>query len=126
MRVAIKKIFEAEKENGKHMMEVKSDLFNAKKEGVLFFTNDISSISEKEDINIYYSEYAGQDDDRNAFPILADKFLVPRDENERFTLFKKHYETYYPDSEMDRDLFLAFDQKPYKAKQCLWFYRQEA
>lgn len=125
MRVAVEKIFEVEQNKGKNLLKVKSDLFKAKQEGVIFFKNDVSSLSVKEDINIYYSEFPSPDTDRNAFPIRKENFFLPKDKNERFLLFKKHYESYYPDSEMDYNLFEAFNTEPFKAKKCVWFFRKE-
>jgi len=126
MRVAVKKIFEVEKSKGKHYFEVKNDLHKAKQEGFLFFANDVSSLTEEEDIDIYYSEFPGMDANKNAFPVPTEDFFYPSCEKERYCLFKEHYETYYPGEEMDHNLFMTFDPKPFKAKQRVWFYRQEA
>lgn len=124
MRVAVKEIFKVEQSKGKHLLQVKSELFSAKKEGTLFFINDVSTLTEKEDINIYFSKCSGPDSDRDAFPIPKENFILPKGEEARYSLFKKHYETYYPNSEMDYNLFLSFNTKPFQAKQCLWFFRQ--
>lgn len=125
MRVAVEKIFEVKQNQGEHILKIKSDLFKAKQDGIIFFNNDVASLTEKEDINIYYSEFSGMDDDRNAFPIPIERFVLPKEKKERFSLFKKHYESYYPNSEMDYNLFESFDNKPFKAKKCVWFFRQE-
>ncbi|NGY89111.1 hypothetical protein F6Y05_39745 [Bacillus megaterium] len=75
MRVAVKKIFEVEQRKGKEYFEVKTALFKAKKEGSLFFPNDVSSLTEQEDIDIYYSEFPGMDANRNAFSCTGRKLF---------------------------------------------------
>ncbi|WP_456363914.1 hypothetical protein [Priestia aryabhattai] len=125
MRVAVKKFFEAEQSRGKHYFEVKSDLHKAKQEGFLFFANDVSSLTDEEDIDIYYSEIPGMDKNKNAFPIPTEDFFYSSCEKERYSFCKEYYESYYGE-EMDYNLFMTFDSKPFKAKQRVWFYRQEA
>ena len=126
MRVAVKKIFEVEQRKGKEYFEVKTALFKAKKEGSLFFPNDVSSLTEQEDIDIYYSEFPGMDANRNAFPVPAENFFLPSCEQERYDFVKPYYESYYAGEELDQDTFMSFNTKPFKAKQQVWFYRQEA
>ena len=127
MRVVAKKIFEIEEQKGKHMLKVKAELFKAKQEGTIFFYEDIFSLSfdEKEYISLYYSEFASPNSDHNAFPVPKEEYILPKSEKERYEFFKKYYELYYPDSEMDYNLFLSFNPKPFEAKKCVWFFRKE-
>lgn len=123
----MKKIIEVEKNNGKNIFSVKSDLFKAKKEGTIFFKQDISSLTEKEEINLYYSECSSElETDRNAFPIPNENFVLPTCNEEKYSLYKTYYESYYPDAKMDHSLFETFSSKPFKAKKCVWFFREEA
>lgn len=125
MRLALSNIVQAEQESGNHLLAIKSELFNLKQEGDLFFSADLASMTENEDIDLYYSGFPGSDSDRGAFPVLNETCIVPKDEDERFLFFKKHYEAYYPDSEMDMNEFRKFSSTPFRAKKCTWFSRNE-
>lgn len=127
MKVEMKKIVEVEKNNGKNIFRVKSDLFRAKQEGTIFFNQDVSKLTEKEVINLYHSDFSSDlETERNAFPVPNENFILPSDKDEKFTLFKTYYESYYPNATMDHNLFETFNNKPFKAKKCVWFFREEA
>ena len=110
--------------NGESLLQTKATLHRAKKKGTLFFFEDISSLTEKETVNLYYLHLCPNktDDEQKAFPILLENYAPPRNAPEHFQYLKKHYESYYPGEELTHDKYKTFKKTPYIAEKCVWFH----
>lgn len=126
MKVSINKyVILREEQSGENFLQAKATLQRAKKEGILFFREDVSSLTEKETMNLYHMDLCPNEnvvDENKAFPVPLKDFFMPRGDEERFQYFKKYFESYYPTKTLTYDAYKTFNKTPYIAKKCVWFY----
>lgn len=96
METTLKMILAKDENFGKSILEIKKKLQGYKKEGIIFFTEDIFSLQEDEPFQLYFSYKSSSKSLKNCFPIPLNDYLQTRKENRNLeALYEFYYQDYY-------------------------------
>lgn len=117
-----------------NILMVKKELLRLKKEGLAFFTENLSELREDSEIEIYFHIRPGKTSTFNSFPVPKEQFTsikvskandVTKNKDKNYKLMSTFYEKYYSNSEFNEDIFHSFSKEPFIGKKYVWFSKNK-
>lgn len=102
------------------LLELKLLLIRKKKEGFIFFTDDMSSLLIDQSFIIYLSQKKLSYQQNDVFPVSRSSLKSIPTLDELKTFYKEYHQLAQPPSEID---FKAFSM--YKGEKWFWFWNQK-
>jgi hypothetical protein len=106
------------------ILETKKILNVMKKEGVLFFQENLSNQKELSRFELYYCLFPSKTNTQNAFPIPIKYFCFHKHEIDSLYFMQNYYNNYYSTNIKELSFFKEYDSKrPFVGKNYLWYFR---
>jgi hypothetical protein len=123
MNVTLAKMLQTSAYKNKSVLELKKTLLSHRSMGMIFFLDNLSNLDLTDSFDMYFCYTPSQYSNVNAFPIPADQFRFPRNEEGQYALLSAFYFEYYH-IKLSRTEFTQYKKnKPYKGKDYIWYHR---
>jgi hypothetical protein len=124
MRVSLCKIAETAGMKGHSLLELKRLLLLYRKEGQLFFHENVSQLDIYDEFDLYYVHTPSVVATINAFPVPIDMYRTIQDERERTKTLQTCFADYYRMDLTTEEYELYRQTKPFLGQQYIWFDRR--
>ena len=120
--------FQSNFPEGTSFLATKLLLLKQKKLGLVFFEEDITTLTSQDSIVFYHSFLAPQYIGRGCFPIPKEKYFSCRNDNKAkfLSLLTTHYHLYYQSSELEPDFKTVYSELPFVGLHFVWFFPKVA
>lgn len=106
------------------VLATKEYLIKKRKEGVIFFKDDISSLTIDRSFQLYYYMMPSKKTLIDAFPIPTKAFRIYKNKRESFVFMYQFFKQYYQVSHGDLSFFEQYNlDSPYVGIKYIWFYK---
>jgi len=120
MEVTLRELLENDDKN-RSLLEIKLRLQNLKKNGVMFYRENIVLLLENQAFAMWYALDNGEQKLTSAVPVHKSAYRVLRDKQAHQAYVKHHFEQYYGQTPTESEI-LQFTGK-YISKDFVWYYR---
>lgn len=124
MNVTLKKMFEAAAQKETCFFAFKKKLLAWKKEGVAFFSEDLSVLTENSTIDFYFHATPSKHSLPKAFPIPTRHYLKHRTTTDQFEFVKAYYAAYYSVDELTPEEYLTYEPAPFCGEKFVWYFKK--
>ncbi|CAH0168513.1 hypothetical protein [Peribacillus sp. Bi134] len=105
------------------LLALKCLLINHKKEGTLFFKEDVTNLQRTQLFQIYFFQKPGPNTFINAFPIPIKEFQFYKNNSDHYFYMKSFFEKYYGIIENDLTFFEQYDiRRPFVGRRFIWYH----
>lgn len=119
MKITLKSMLELEQNKEKSMLEMKQFLIHQKKDGVIFFTENLLTLGIHDPFEIYFYQKPSKESEKRAFPIKKEWFgLLPKEEKKRLKELEEYFKEYY---QSEQDLSRCH-LKTYQSERFVWIH----
>jgi hypothetical protein len=122
MEVSIKNCLMESLGGCKTILEMKLFLIQSKKQGLIFFKEDITTLSMEDTFEIYFSNIPDKNSNKSAFPVPKGLFHLPNDKKQKSAMMDHFFSVYYQDGSSHLDLFNQNDFQIHFGHDYVWFY----
>lgn len=119
------KLFLGGQQAKRSLKEVKLLLYIAKKQGVVFYKENIFSLQQADDFDLYFVGCPSFRTKVNAFPISVSEYQMFDTRDEYLGFLQRCYERYYRKERGNKKILLGYDlANPFVGREYIWFYKK--
>ncbi|QST02897.1 hypothetical protein IMZ31_20325 (plasmid) [Pontibacillus sp. ALD_SL1] len=126
MEVTLMSILRSKEWDDNRLLQLKRELLEYKRQGKLFFTENLLHLPENQPFQLYYYQIPNHATEVNAFPVPINQFkhfhTLTHSHLHSYKYLKEFYESYYDDA-FDQHAFNEYDLRPYIGDQYVWYYK---
>lgn len=106
-------------------LRTKKDLMNYKKEGLIFFSPNMSELAFDDRLELYFYGFPNDQTQVDSFPVPTQFLEHHKDEHSQFLYLKNFFETYYAGTPFEKEIFYTYDfHKPFVGEKYCWYSKK--